>query len=98
MLCLFECVEKKKRERELERGEINPMLFSILVYEFIAAVWASHCLNNNLINPVFISFTELSCAGREGGSEEGGRAILPENTNKRREGTDRKRMRDLGRI
>lgn len=53
---------------EKERGEINPMLSSIPGYEFTASVWASHCLNNNLINPVFISFTEL---GREAGSEGG---------------------------
>lgn len=58
MVCLFECVK--------ERGEINPMLSSIPGYEFTASVWASHCLNNNLINPVFISFTEL---GREAGRE-----------------------------
>lgn len=59
MVCLFECVKK--------RGEINPMLSSIPGYEFTASVWASHCLNNNLINPVFISFTEL---GREDGRED----------------------------
>lgn len=52
---------------EKERGEINPMLSSIPGYEFTASVWASHCLNNNLINPVFISFTEL---GREDGRED----------------------------
>lgn len=34
---------------------------------------------------------------REGARRED-RAILPESTNKRREGMDRKRMRDLGRI
>jgi len=52
---------------EKERGEINPMLSSIPGYEFTASVWASHCLNNNLINPVFISFTELE---REDGRED----------------------------
>ena len=47
-----------------ERGEINPMLSPIPGYEFTASVWPSHCLNNNLINPVFISFSEL---GRQAG-------------------------------
>lgn len=47
-----------------EKREINPMLSSIPGYEFIASVWPLHCLNNNLINPVFISFSEL---GRQAG-------------------------------
>ena len=47
-----------------ERIEINPMLSPIPGYEFTASVWPSHCLNNNLINPVFISFSEL---GRQAG-------------------------------
>ncbi len=47
-----------------ERREINPMLSPIPGYEFTASVWPSHCLNNNLINPVFISFSEL---GRQAG-------------------------------
>lgn len=40
------------------------MLSPIPGYEFTASVWPSHCLNNNLINPVFISFSEL---GRQAG-------------------------------
>lgn len=47
-----------------ERREINPMLSPIPGYEFTASVWPLHCLNNNLINPVFISFSEL---GRQAG-------------------------------
>lgn len=47
-----------------EGREINPMLSPIPGYEFTASVWPSHCLNNNLINPVFISFSEL---GRQAG-------------------------------
>ena len=61
---------------EKEKGEINPMLPTIPGYEFTASVWASHCLNNNLINPVFISFTELSGEGCRG--NEGGQGILAE--------------------
>lgn len=71
---------------EKERGEINPMLSSIPGYEFTASVWASHCLNNNLINPVFISFTELGReAGREGGrTGNSGRKYQPGRRGERR--------------
>lgn len=50
-LCVYVCIS--------ERGEINPMLSPIPGYEFTASVWPLHCLNNNLINPIFISFGEL---------------------------------------
>lgn len=55
-LCVYVCIS--------ERGEINPMLSPIPGYEFTASVWPLHCLNNNLINPIFISFCEL---GRQAG-------------------------------
>ena len=55
-MCVLVCIS--------ERREINPMLSPIPGYEFTASVWPSHCLNNNLINPVFISFSEL---GRQAG-------------------------------
>ena len=55
-ICVLVCIS--------ERREINPMLSPIPGYEFTASVWPSHCLNNNLINPVFISFSEL---GRQAG-------------------------------
>ena len=55
-MCVLVCIS--------ERREINPMLSPIPGYEFTASVWPSYCLNNNLINPVFISFSEL---GRQAG-------------------------------
>lgn len=73
---------------EKERGEINPMLSSIPGYEFTASVWASHCLNNNLINPVFISFTEL---GREAGSERGRTGNSGRKYQAAREGRERRK-------
>lgn len=59
-ICVLVCIS--------ERREINPMLSPIPGYEFTASVWPSHCLNNNLINPVFISFSEL---GRQAGRARG---------------------------
>lgn len=78
---------------EKERGEINPMLSSIPGYEFTASVWASHCLNNNLINPVFISFTEL---GREAGSERGRTGNSGRKYQAAREGREREEKKNEG--
>lgn len=76
-LCVYVCIS--------ERREINPMLSPIPGYEFTASVWPLHCLNNNLINPVFISFRELrrqtgrawGRIGNAGRKYQGGRGRTP---------------------
>lgn len=56
------------------------MLSPIPGYEFTASVWPLHCLNNDLINPVFISFGELGRQAGRARERTGNAGIKKKNT------------------